>query len=274
MKNYATKAAEPCAHITSQKQRVRQNGENVYLKNNTEFELEIFNPLQTTVLAKIKLNGNYISSNGLVLKPGQRVFLERYLNEARKFKFETYEVDGRSSEVKEAILNNGSVEVEFYLEYVQPISNPIWITTNNYPYNGNLNTFTKSSSNINTYYSNTNTIAGLGSYSTSSNITGSLTSNNNIRSISKSPQIKASLKSKSLKKMETGTVEKGGDSSQSFTTVDKTFNTWYSYKSSWKILPFSQKNIEMDEIKRYCPGCGTKVKKTSHKFCYNCGTKL
>jgi hypothetical protein len=271
MSHYATKSAEPCAYITTQKQRVKQNGENVYLKNNTEFELELFNPLQTTILAKIKLNGNYISSNGLVLKPGQRVFLERYLNEARKFKFETYEVDGRSSEVREAIQNNGSVEVEFYLEYVQPISNPIWITSNNYPYySGGLNTFTTSSSNINTYYSNTSlNIGGSNSLGTLS-----LGNSSDIKSISKTPQIKSSLRSRSLKKMETGTVEKGGNSNQSFTTIDKTFNTFYTYKSTWKILPFSQKNIEIDEIKRYCPGCGTKVKKTSHKYCYNCGTKL
>lgn len=264
MTHYATKASEPCAYITTQKQRVKQNGENVFLKNNTEFELELFNPLQSTILAKIKLNGNYISSNGLVLKPGQRVFLERYLNEARKFKFETYEVDGRSSEVKEAIQNNGLVEVEFYLEYIQPISNPIWITSNNYPYySGGLNTFTTSSANINTYCSNTSSVSGdLGLYSS------------NIKSISKTPQLKSSLRLRTLKKMETGTVEKGGNSNQSFTTIDKTFNTFHSYKTTWKILPFSQKNIEMDEIKRYCPGCGTKVKKTSHKYCYNCGTKL
>ncbi len=32
---------------------------------------------QSTVLAKIKINGNYLSGGGLVIKPGQRVFLEQ-----------------------------------------------------------------------------------------------------------------------------------------------------------------------------------------------------
>ena len=76
----------PSAHITTGKQRLKQNGSNVYLKDGEEFEVEIFNPKSNSVLAKIKINGNYLSGGGIIVRPGQRVFLERYLNEARKFK--------------------------------------------------------------------------------------------------------------------------------------------------------------------------------------------
>ena len=42
------------------------------------------------------------------------------MNEARKFLFETYEVDASDPNVKKAIKNNGIVEVEFYDEYKAP----------------------------------------------------------------------------------------------------------------------------------------------------------
>jgi hypothetical protein len=59
------------------------------------------------------LNGNRISNSGVVLKPGQRVFLERYLDEDRKFLFETYEVSDSKTNQR-AIENNGLVIVEFF----------------------------------------------------------------------------------------------------------------------------------------------------------------
>jgi hypothetical protein len=133
---YQTKTGTPCAYITKDRKRLKQNGQNVYLKNGDEFELELFNPLSNTVLAKIKLDGSYISGGGIVLKPGQRVFLERYLDDPRKFKFETYEVDGTSNEVLDAIAGNGDVVIDFFDEYKQPVwNNPI--TYIGGTYNGN-----------------------------------------------------------------------------------------------------------------------------------------
>ena len=123
---YQTKTGMPCAYITKDKKRLKQFGQTVYLNNGDEFQLELFNPSSTTVLAKIKLDGSYISGGGIVLKPGQRVFLERYLDDPRKFKFETYEVDGTSNEVLDAISGNGDVVIDFFDEYKQPVwNNPI-----------------------------------------------------------------------------------------------------------------------------------------------------
>ena len=119
----------PTANLAVNKSRVKlynKQGDlpTYYLQKGQEFQIELFNPTTDTVLAKITLNGNVISQGGLVLNPGQRVFLDRYLDVAKKFLFDTYEVSN-TQEVKEAIVNNGDFKVEFYRE-IKPIKrNPL-----------------------------------------------------------------------------------------------------------------------------------------------------
>ena len=105
--NYTTSSryAVPQSFITKSKQRLKQHIDTVYLNNGDEFEIELYNPTSNKVLAKIELNGKSIG-NGIILRPGERVFLERYLDEAKKFLFETYVVNGNNQEVKNAIANN------------------------------------------------------------------------------------------------------------------------------------------------------------------------
>ena len=110
-----TGLAVPQSFITKSKQRLKQHIDTVYLNNGDEFEIELFNPTQNKVLAKIEMNGNSIG-NGIILRPGERVFLERYLDEAKKFLFETYVVNGNNKEVQDAIENNGDVVIKFYNE--------------------------------------------------------------------------------------------------------------------------------------------------------------
>ena len=95
----------PSTYITKNKQRIKQYGNIVYLNNGDEFELELFNPTKNKILAEIELNGNSIGP-GLILRPGERVFLERFVNTAKKFLFETYKIDGRDAFAKQAIENN------------------------------------------------------------------------------------------------------------------------------------------------------------------------
>jgi outer membrane lipoprotein-sorting protein len=89
---YNLKKDNPCGYITKNKQRIRQFEQNVYLKDGSEFEIELYNPTKKTVLSKIKFNGEFISGSGIVLQPGEMIFLERYLDKPNKFKFETYKV--------------------------------------------------------------------------------------------------------------------------------------------------------------------------------------
>ena len=119
----------PTANLAVNKSRVKlynKQGDlpSYYLQNGQAFQIELFNPTTDSILAKITLNGNVISQGGLVLNPGQRVFLDRYLDVAKKFLFDTYEV-ANTKEVKEAIVNNGDFKVEFYRELKPRPRNPM-----------------------------------------------------------------------------------------------------------------------------------------------------
>lgn len=278
-----TTATAPCAFITKSKQRVKQFNETVYLQNGDEFEIELFNPTTNKVLAKIEINGNTIGGSGIVLRPGERVFLERYLNDAKKFLFETYKVSGNNSQVQEAIKNNGDIVVKFYSEYipfnlnlrgtVTTWNQPIWYeTTGGSGWGGSFtttstpisDTFTSTSNGQNLYYNSTSASVG----STSS-----------LRSLK--PQdfksevtMDGMLSENKPKEIETGRVEKGSNSDQSFTYDYSQFNSWHFTQSVWKILPASQKPIMKEDLVVYCGECGRKRKKESHKFCPHCGTKF
>jgi hypothetical protein len=76
------------------------------------------------------------------------------------------------------------------------------------------------------------------------------------------------------KSVETGRVEKGNISEQKFGHDYSTFNTYWTWETTWKILPESRKPVLANEIKVFCTNCGTRQKKSSHKFCPNCGTKF
>ena len=56
-----------------------------------------------------------------VLRPGERVFLERYLDTPNRFKFETYTVGGNSEEVKKAIELNGLIKIDLEKCWSGPI---------------------------------------------------------------------------------------------------------------------------------------------------------
>lgn len=244
---------EPVAFITVKKQRVKQHNDTVYLKGGTHFEIELYNPTSTKYLAKIKLNNNDIGNAGIVLRPGERVFLDRYLDEPKKFLFDTYMVED-SGETRQAIRNNGDLMVKFYKEYIQQPST-ITFTSNSDIYNPFNPTFT------------TNNIGIGGSsptYSSNINTEVTLDMMNNTNSISNILR----------KSVETGRVEKGEKSDQEFLIDNSTFEYYSSATSSWKILPISQKPVVKEDIKVYCTECGSRKRKDSFKFCPQCGTKF
>jgi len=269
---------KPCAYITKDKQRVKQFNQNVYLKDGSEFEIELYNGSRKTVLSKIKINGEFINGGGIVLRPGERVFLERYLDVPNKFKFETYTVDG-SNETKNAIANNGDVEVLFYEEediIIGRLNNNLnWNPTYGTITTGGLTHLTSTNDVIgnNLYTSNVNYSSNV---DITSNNSGKLSFSNNLRSNkfeSKYDQKPRSFAKKS-KSVETGRVEMGSSSDQTFKTVSKNFNSWTVSTSTWKILPESQKPFEKKDLIDRCPQCSTKIKKSSWKFCPECGYQM
>jgi len=244
----------PTLFVTKNKQRVKQNNKTVYLNNGDEFELELFNPTSKKVLAKITLNDISLG-NGIILRPGERVFLERYLDEAKKFIFETYSVDKNNKEVLDAIQNNGKVEVQFFEEFSNP---PIYFGgTFNYTGLWEAPTITCGNSDVSFYNcsaENTTKICGDGAtYTTDINCTLDMAPIEDMQ--------------------ETGRIEKGSNSNQEFVTDYTQFNTFPSWTDEWKILPLSQKIYVKEELKVFCTCCGGKRKKDSHKFCPVCGTK-
>ena len=253
---------KPCAYITKNKQRIKQFGQNVYLKDGSEFEIELYNPSRNTVLSKIKINGNFISGGGIILRPGERVFLERYLDVRRKFKFETYSVDS-TNETMNAIANNGDVEILFYDE-----EDIIDVRLNSYPW---TNDYTYINRDINTGGSYPR--YGV-TFTTSNTVINSADANINLTSLNTSNDTVSRRLTKKSKSIETGRVEKGSSSNQEFNSVSKNFNSWTVSTSVWKILPESQRPVEKRDLIEKCPKCSTKVKKSSWKFCPECGHQL
>jgi len=273
--NYNQIGDKPCAYITKNKQRVKQFNQNVYLKDGSEFEIELYNPSRKTVLSKIKINGEFIKGGGIILRPGERVFLERYIDVPHKFKFETYTVDS-TNETMNAIASNGDVEILFYEEQEvldiklnsYPVWNPTYINNNltapigNNFYTANVNYTSQSTMDVNL----------------TNGLNDTLSFSNNPRSSKYESKydrqpINRSFAKKS-KSVETGRVEQGSSSNQSFKTVSKEFNAWTVSTSVWKILPESQKPIEKTDLINKCPRCSTKLKKSSWKFCPECGNEI
>jgi hypothetical protein len=296
----------PTANLAVNKSRVKlynKQGDlpTYYLQKGQEFQIELFNPTTESILAKITLNGNVISQGGLVLNPGQRVFLDRYLDVAKKFLFDTYEV-ANTQEVKEAIINNGDFKVEFYRELKPRPRNPliqinglgtrdVWggpnhgsgiirydsTNTGGYVHKSTTatntpicNTFTTSTNAVGGSYTTTNLDLSSNISNTSTNAfysssvhDGSTTMDwiQTEKSVETPKNVIKSLKAKKSKSIETGRVEQGSNSDQKFKTVNKNFE-WFAFHTiEAKLLPVSQKVNTAEDIN---------VK----RYCTNCGAKL
>jgi hypothetical protein len=271
-KQIAQTNTKPSAWIVSPNDKGRKSIKSgkVFLNDGDEFEIELFNPLTVSVLADIKLNGQSISKTGLVVKPGQRVYLDCFIDDKKKFKFSTYEIEN-SGEALDATQNNGLLEVFFYKEDVITLDNwqrkfdriivekhypvyyptypsypyyrpSIWFGTTSPTYGGscvttNLNNgIIGTTTTSNAYYSSNNVVNC--SYTSDVNVPyGGTTVNNLSNSFSITPS-----------SLETGRVEKGEKSKQKFTEVDIDFEKHYIASTIIQILPESRKPAEVKEV--------------------------
>lgn len=236
--SYLISNPEPTMSITHNRGRLKQYGYCVYMQTGWNFEIELFNPKQISVLAKIFINGIVLSHSGIVLRPGQRVYLERFIDTSNKFVFNTYEVEN-SNESIEAIANNGIITVSFYDEITHNVNNigtsinsPTWLYSND-------------------------TVTNL------PNINGICGAAINTRSL---------LNTGSL--FETGRVEKGESSNQTFDYMNGSFHQYSSIIWTIHILPISKKPLEANEFTTYCTKCGTRKRKSTWKFCPACGNSI
>lgn len=193
------------------------------------------------------MNGKLISTSGIVLKPGVRVYLERFLDTPKHFAFETYVVDGSDSQAVAAITQNGDIVVDFYDEDV-PV--PKVIINDYQPLYRQYNSL--NGNTVNCFYSN------------SSSLVGTVTSASMENSIVK--------QSRSLK--ETGRVEQGSHSNQEFKQYNGKFESFARTVVHLKLLPFSEKPFEIQDLAEYCTNCGTRNKKGNYNYCPKCGHKF
>jgi hypothetical protein len=222
------------------------------MKDQTEFEIELYNPTKEKIMAMIDLNGKPISSSGIILKPGQRVFLERFLDDEKKFLYETYVVNN-NKETKEAIVDNGKVTVKFYreskprprsLSYGSVFNGSSgfgWseVVYTNYKYDPTITYNTNDFTGINSFFTNTSSVI-----------------NTKI----------------SDKNVETGSVEKGGLSNQELKSTNGDFEWFYTWIDDWQIMPYSYQPKTAKDLVERCAKCNTKLK-SNYKFCPECGEK-
>ena len=221
------------AYVSVNKNRLKIYEDNkYYLSNNTNFEIELVNNDDKKYLVEIYLNEHSIGS--IVIGANSHNYLERYIDDNRKFQFNTFEIDN-VEETKEAQERNGSIQIYFYPQITSypKVSFCYSSFTNNSPFVNNP-VFTNSpfvNNPVDTCYStsSTNTI-------------------------------------------ETGRINEGENSNQTFTYSSNSFKDKSVYSLDYQILPISLKPYE--GIKTYCSECGTKIRHKNWKYCINCGTKL
>ena len=255
----------------------------VYLNDGTEFQIHLKNPYQDHLGIKIYVNNKSIG-NMLVLKPGQSCWLDRFVNEKKRFLFSTYEVEN-TGEMRYAINKNGRVKIEFYHEK-EETSSLTW--TGPYyksyhidgPYYNFYSTSTGYVSNVNSVNTMLNSVVDVNnSYTGSAPI-----STSELSSSASTIELNATVPDKPKRKgltrqeidctIETGRVEKGSESNQEFETCDISFQYWPFKTEEILILPNSRKQIRVEDTRRrYCSQCGKKVS-PKDKFCSNCGARL
>lgn len=246
---YVAKTTFPDVFITMKKNRLRvYGGREIYLNSGDEFELEFDNTSQTTWLAKIKLNGEWISQAGLVLRPGEHIYLDTPnldSSEKCRFRFETYEVEKGRSHIIE---NNGLVEI-FFHKKTQPFDHWItytsqWVQDNNWKFQDD-------------WYS----------YSTDGG-----TFRDNI-SVNYCNSDQNSIGKHSPEMEETGRIGEGSHSNQDFFNSNESFESFHSHSVTYKILPQSKRPTTIREVKEYCSNCGRRRRKNEN-FCPSCGSKF
>ena len=85
---------------------------------------------------------------------------------------------------------------------------------------------------------------------------------------------KLGVTKQTISNIETGRVEHGDYSNQTFKNVDYTFEYVPFYIKNIKLLPTSRKQYSASDLKKaYCTNCGKKLS-PKFKYCPACGTKI
>lgn len=279
--------------VNKQKRKIYGKNKNkVYLNNGDNIQINLFNPLYHRIGVQLEFNGEK-EEKMLILNPGQKVLLDRFIDTKKKIKFGTYFIDGSNSAAKEAIKKNGNIKVHFWYEKMKQSTIYLgsnWSDSSGVPFSSNTGYQTFSNTGAFIPYS--------GSITTTNTNTNTIYSNylaeNLDKSINYSNYIEPKLE-------ETGRIEKGDKSKQKMKETefeaDKIF-----YVKEFKLLPFSKmkddkkknqndlnnnfkpksvtvgihNNYRNTDHRIYCsnPMCGYRVRNQSWRFCPICGSEI
>lgn len=236
----------------------------VYLSDGQEFQIKLFNPYTYPIGIELDINGEK-QYRKVVLKPGQQVWLDRFINSDEKLKFSTYEVERDNALVKEAIKHNGVIIAKVYNQLVERSSSGITLSDTN----ANIaktwipdieRTYLRDG-----YPDSVDWLGGGIRYGASP-----VTCQQNASYSYYNANLTCSA---SASTMETGRIERGAKSDQKFDTVSARFENYPSATKTIKLLPYSEKPMTKGEVeKRYCTNCGKKLS-PKFKFCPACGHK-
>lgn len=279
MTHYRMLDRAPSAIITSNKNELKIYQDNiVYLNNGENFELKFFNPTKDKLGVEIIFNGIKKGDSYLVLNPGQDLTLDRFLDEQRKMVFETYTIDGENKNAIEAIKENGLITFNFYKEYYNVNT---YNANINYNFPPKIKKNKKRLKNSKVFYS-----SGIQGNNGNSGCQGYVGSNTLITDISYSSNLNYFCSTANFvdysnnfptfteKSIETGRIEKGEISDQQLRNVNVNFAPQPFFTISYRILPYSQMNKTVKEIRMYCTECGYRLRKDNWRFCPKCGHKI
>lgn len=151
IQNFITKTVPDINVLIGGNRQSKKDGK-IYLKDGQSFEIEFINRNQHQIAFSISFNG-INEEKILVLNPGQRVVLDRFLSSDKKLQFNTYQaVDSN------AINLNGQIQINvFYQKINNNYTLPNWtyipndiIYYNNITYCNNVVTNTNTNTNIET----------------------------------------------------------------------------------------------------------------------------
>lgn len=262
----------------------------VYLNDGDEFQFQLFNPEREEIAVRISIESSQLSHD-IVLRPGERIWIERYTDTPKKFKFNTYYVNGKNKEVQDAIADNGNIRIQFFHKQ-KKVNTPIWVNTPSVTWTY-LNTpaydwrdYTTTCSNASTGSVKTNLNSSANSISTLSlsNENYSLKLDNQCITTAdccssvlySSPNIRCAATNveETTLGLETGRVMEGSHSNQKFSDVNMDFEYFAFRTEEIKILPESRKPYNVNDLKKvYCTNCGRKLN-TKYKYCPYCGEKI
>lgn len=272
--------SQPEAFISVRKNRLKlYDNRNYYLKNDSTFEIELVNPTSESVLAMIWLNDKLISPAGVVIKAHSRVYLERFIDTPNKFKFNVFEVDD-VKQTKAARDRNGSVRVDFHRKLIKVTNTPNnygnFSTTLNWPNDGIWFPSTGicvPPGGINCVSDNMTLTDNIGKITTTNCCMDTFTTVNMSYGSSLVTSGYTNIES-DIKQIETGRIEEGGHSKQKFDISNEKFSDNSFISVVYQLLPESLKSVDTQQIRQYCSECGIRIRKSSWKFCPNCGEEL